>query len=207
MPTTPGVLSALGGLIADTQERFRQDHLLRPQRRDPATAGRRPRGARTGGPALDDRTDRQSTSRAAIRISADMRYRGQSFEIDTPLDPAALAQGDIGAVCAAFHHEHARLYGHSDAAAELQVIALRLVITAPTPKPQLRLLGAERHPAGAGQDRQRLAGWRAARSCAVPARRPQGGPDLSGAGHRRAGRLRRPASCPAFRHESTGTAT
>jgi N-methylhydantoinase A len=38
----------------------------------------------------------------------------------------------------AFHAEHARLYGHSDAAAPLQVVSLRLVITAATPKPALR---------------------------------------------------------------------
>jgi N-methylhydantoinase A len=141
VPTTPGVLSALGGLIADTKNDFVKTtyydltaltlRQLDLDRMELEAAARRWMAEQIG---RDDR--------AAIRISADMRYRGQSFEIDTPLESAALAQGDIGAVRAAFHREHARLYGHSDAAAELQVIALRLIITAPTPKPQLRLLEA-----------------------------------------------------------------
>jgi len=137
VPTTPGVLSALGGLIADLKNDFvkttyydltagtvrsLQDemHLLEAQARAWLTA--------EGGDA----------DQAAIHVSADMRYRGQSFEIDTPLKPDWLRDADMAAISDAFHVEHKRLYGHSDDAAPLQVVALRLVITSKTPKPGLR---------------------------------------------------------------------
>lgn len=137
VPTTPGVLSALGGLIADLKNDFvkttyydltedttralqKEMHLLEAQARDWLTA--------EGG----------DPDKASIQVSADMRYRGQSFEIDTPLKPDWLRDGDMREVSAAFHTEHRRLYGHSDEAAPLQVVALRLVITSQTPKPQLR---------------------------------------------------------------------
>ncbi len=136
VPTTPGVLSALGGLIADTKndfvrttyyplnrvslERLTQDLAL-------LDADARAWMIRETG----------SDSTAEIVVSADMRYRGQSFEIDTPLSAEALRQGDIDGISQAFHREHARLFGHSDDTSAIQVVALRLVITAPTPKPDL----------------------------------------------------------------------
>jgi N-methylhydantoinase A len=137
VPTTPGVLSALGGLVADIKNDFvkttycdldtRSMTELAKVAQDLETKAREWLASETG-----------SHDGAEIQVSADMRYRGQSFEIDTPLDPRWLAAGDIGAVTRAFHQEHERLYGHGDASAEVQVVALRLVITASTPKPELR---------------------------------------------------------------------
>jgi len=70
--------------------------------------------------------------------SAEMRYRGQSFELDTPLDPAAVAAGDISAMAQAFHAEHERVYGHSDPTAAVQIISLRLVISGRTARPEFK---------------------------------------------------------------------
>jgi N-methylhydantoinase A len=71
-----------------------------------------------------------------------MRYKGQSFEIDTPLELAWLQERNIDALSEAFHREHARLYGHSDLKAKIQIVALRLVIASVTPKPALRPIEA-----------------------------------------------------------------
>jgi N-methylhydantoinase A len=137
VPTTPGVLSALGGLIADLKNDFVKTtyYDLTPQtlqrlerERTALEAQAREWLAAEGG----------DTKTATIVISADMRYRGQSFEIDTPLQSDWLRNGDLASVAAAFHAQHRRLYGHSDAAAALQIVALRLVITSRTPKPRLR---------------------------------------------------------------------
>ena len=65
-----------------------------------------------------------------------MRYRGQSFELDTMLDAAAAVAGDTKAMAAAFHAEHRRVYGHADPAAAVQVISLRLVISGRIAKPE-----------------------------------------------------------------------
>ena len=149
VPTTPGVLSALGGLIADTKNDFVKtiyydlDAAALDQLRDDAraleTAARTWMAGEAGG--SDDGAP------ARITVSADMRYKGQSFEIDTPLELAWLQAGDIDALSDAFHREHARLYGHSDPKAKIQVVALRLVIAQVTPKPALRPIeGSEQAP-------------------------------------------------------------
>jgi N-methylhydantoinase A len=76
-----------------------------------------------------------------------MRYRGQSFEIDTPLDAGAVAAGDSAALAAAFHAEHKRVYGHCDPSAAVQVIALRLVIIGQTAKPVFKRYAPVSEPA------------------------------------------------------------
>jgi N-methylhydantoinase A len=148
VPTTPGVLSALGGLIADTKNDFVKtvyyelgaDTLLQLDRdREELEAAARAWMREQVG------TDAE----ASLHLSADMRYRGQSFEIDTPLSLDAIRRGDLAAVRQAFHHAHERLYGYGDARAPIQLITLRLVIVSPTPKPALQTI-----PEGEGLPRK-----------------------------------------------------
>lgn len=141
VPTAPGVLSALGGLIADTKNDFVKTtyyeldaetlSALRADAKELERTARAWMAEQTG-----------SSEHAQIQVSADMRYRGQSFEIDTPLPVSLLESEDLAGVRQAFHAGHARLYGHSDSNAQMQVVALRLVITARTPKPALKRLQA-----------------------------------------------------------------
>ncbi|SHJ77760.1 hydantoinase/oxoprolinase family protein [Paraburkholderia terricola] len=136
VPTTPGVLSALGGLIADTKNDFVRATYYPLDRESLALLREDLAHLEADARAW---VIREAGSDAAVEIvvSADMRYRGQSFEIDTPLAMEALTGGDLEAIAQAFHREHARLFGHSDEKSPIQVVALRLVITAPTPKPEL----------------------------------------------------------------------
>jgi N-methylhydantoinase A len=69
-----------------------------------------------------------------------MRYRGQSFEIETPLERDWILHGDIDAISNAFHQEHERMFGYKDAETKVMVINLRLVISSPSPKPTLPVL-------------------------------------------------------------------
>ena len=73
---------------------------------------------------------------ATLLVTADMRYRGQSYEIETPLEQSWIAAGDHAAIAAAFHKRHAEIYDHSDDAADVQIVALRVVIAGVTPKPE-----------------------------------------------------------------------
>ena len=136
VPPTPGVLSALGGLIADLKSDF-----LATVYRDLDEAGGQ--AVRTGFAALEERAlhwlrhDQGYQGAFRLAHSAELRYRGQSFEIDTPLDAAVVAAADQAAIAAAFHRAHERLYGHADRTAPLQVIAIRLVISGTTAKPEL----------------------------------------------------------------------
>ena len=142
VPTTPGVLSALGGLIADLKSDF-----VKTVYADLTAAslqGFRQVFAGLRQRALAWLREEQSyTGEAHFALSADMRYKGQSFEIETPLEEGDL--GSITSVAERFHAEHRRIYGHSDPSAAIQVIALRLVISGRTPKPDL-----QRIPEGGG---------------------------------------------------------
>ncbi|MCW5878563.1 MAG: hypothetical protein KIS80_06820, partial [Anaerolineales bacterium] len=60
--------------------------------------------------------------------SADLRYAGQSFELNLPLGPGLLA---------AFHQAHLVAYGYHDPAAAVELVTLRLRAVGLTEKPVL----------------------------------------------------------------------
>ncbi len=70
---------------------------------------------------------------ARIEASADMRYRGQSFELTIPLRETLLSD---------FHAAHQRIYGYQRPEAAVEIVNLRLRITGSTPKPQIQPLQA-----------------------------------------------------------------
>ena len=153
VPPTPGVLSALGGLIADLKNDFIKT----------VYADLSPEAM----PRLREEFDtlRQAAEKwlfadqgysgvPRLSYSAEMRYRGQSFEIDTPFDASVLADGEsaVNALGQAFHDEHLRVYGHSDPHAAIQIISLRLVIVGKVDKPEIPRFISD--PAKAVPDRQ-----------------------------------------------------
>lgn len=146
IPTTPGVLSALGGLVADVKNDF-----IRTVYLDLEAAAMPAIQAGFDGLRADaERWLREEQGhRGACRLvaSADMRYRGQSYEIETMLGAEDIAAGRVAALADAFHDAHARLFEHCDRAAPVQVINLRLVIVADTPRPALARLPAASEPA------------------------------------------------------------
>lgn len=136
VPPTPGVLSALGGLIADLKNDFIKTlylDLTQPvvERMEKEFAQLRARAETWL------RDDQGHAGTSTLTYSAEIRYTGQSFETETPLDIAAIERGDMKAVATAFHDEHVRIYGHADREAPLQVISLRLVISGTTSKPEM----------------------------------------------------------------------
>ena len=134
VPTAPGVLSALGGLIAEIRNDFLEtvyadlDAKALPRILASFT--------RLEGEARRWLAEEQRFSgEARLLPSADMRYRGQSFELEVPLKPDWLAAGDLTAMANAFHAEHERIYGHADWEAPIQVISVRTVIAGAVPAP------------------------------------------------------------------------
>jgi N-methylhydantoinase A len=136
VPPTPGVLSALGGLIADLKSDFLRTLYV------PLDADATPEIC-AGFAALRTqalrwlREEQGHAGPVTLRYSADLRYRGQSYELEAEIPEAAAEAGDVAALAAAFRAEHERVYGHADAAAPIQLIALRLVGAGPTRKPAL----------------------------------------------------------------------
>ena len=82
------------------------------------------------------RDEQRFDGEATLTYSADMRYRGQAFEIDTILEQRWIEDGRVDRIAQAFHDEHERVYGHADYEASVQVINLRLVVAGHPPKPE-----------------------------------------------------------------------
>ena len=135
VPPTPGVLSALGGLIADLKNDFIRTLYLDL---GPGTMPvLKEAFAELRANALSWLKDDQGYDGPyTLAFSADMRYRGQSFEIDAELDPEAIESGRFEALAEAFHVAHEQMYGHADRTAPVQLITARLVISGKTEKPQ-----------------------------------------------------------------------
>jgi N-methylhydantoinase A len=139
VPPTPGVVSALGGLIADLKNDFIRTVYCDLNAASLATLAA-PLAELERAATSWLRDGQRFAGAANLQVSADMRYAGQSYEIETALEGRWIAAGDLAAVAAAFHAEHARMFGHADPSAAIQVINLRVVISGQTPKPKLRPL-------------------------------------------------------------------
>lgn len=134
IPETPGVLAALGGLLADLRSDFVRVTFL-----DVDAATMPAIGEALSGLAAEARDwlhgSQGHEGEATLTISGDMRYRGQSYEIETPIAESWITGGNDKAIIAAFHTRHAEIYGHADEKADVQLVALRVVIAGRTPKP------------------------------------------------------------------------
>lgn len=144
VPATPGVLSALGGLVSDTKNDFISTvyrvldaDMVKGLEETYADLAAR---ARTW---LKD--DQRHAGEPNILFSADMRYAGQSFEIETVLEESWIAGGDLESIASAFHAQHERLYDYSDLHAPVQIINARVVISAPNPKPDFTVQQEDAH--------------------------------------------------------------
>jgi hypothetical protein len=60
---------------------------------------------------------------------ADLRYRGQSFELTVPLGPDLAAR---------FHRAHEERYGHADRTRQIELVAVRTAEVQPGPTIELR---------------------------------------------------------------------
>lgn len=134
IPPRPGVVSALGGLVSDVRNDFIRTLLMQV---DAATGPRIAEAAQ----ALHQaglrwlREEQKFDGPGEAFWFADMRYRGQSFEIEVPLETGWVLDGAIDPMVAAFHAAHEAVYDFRDEDSPVQIVNLRLVMSGTTPKP------------------------------------------------------------------------
>ncbi|RCS22575.1 hydantoinase/oxoprolinase family protein [Phyllobacterium salinisoli] len=120
----PGVVSALGGLVADLRGDFiRTVFVLVFEEAAPALREALDTLIQEGRAWLAEQGHQGPVD---LRISADMRYVGQSFEIEVPIEPAWIHDGNCAAMETAFHAMHVQLYDFSDPKGEVELVNLRL---------------------------------------------------------------------------------
>jgi N-methylhydantoinase A len=123
LPRAGGVLSALGLAISD----LRRDY-VRPMLGNLDDVSGTDLEAGYG--QLEELAIRDLTE-PRLERRADLRYRGQSFELTVPFS-------DLGELEARFHVEHSQRYGYRMEDEPVELVSLRLVATLPVPKPELR---------------------------------------------------------------------
>jgi N-methylhydantoinase A len=134
-PRASGVLAALGLVVSDRRRDAQRSVLLAgDELTDEALAGE--------SDALAERAREQlGDPEAEVRVTAELRYRGQAFEL------AVEAHGDADALREAFHAAHEEAYGFRDAEGEVELVTLRATATDPGPDVDAAAAGA--HAAGA----------------------------------------------------------
>jgi N-methylhydantoinase A len=152
VPPTPGILCALGMLVADLRHDLVRTHLA-------THAGLSAEAARAVFEPMREEArrllaaDRVPAERRHIEMRVDMRYIGQSYELPIPVDaptppspasrggqgrgPGGFGAADWAGLAPAFHAEHARRFGHSDPAAPLEVVSFAVTATGLIDTPEL----------------------------------------------------------------------
>lgn len=146
IPHRPGVVSALGGLISDLKCDFIATlfRTVEPGSM-PAIAAAVSRLEAQGRNWLH--RQQGFPGAGTVAITADMRYAGQSFEIEVPLERAWIDGGDVEAIRTAFDRKHTAVFDFADPASAVGIVNLRLVIAGTTAKPKLPELPSADGPA------------------------------------------------------------
>jgi N-methylhydantoinase A len=133
VPPAPGVLSALGLLMADVVYDSARAVLSRADalRDDPS-----PLTTAREAAAQDVRAVLSRHGTPALSLELDVRYVGQSYELGVPLD-APITASTVADAVAAFHDRHRTRYGHADPDEPVEVVALRVRGRVAEPPPEL----------------------------------------------------------------------
>lgn len=134
VPRYPGVLSALGMVLAPIVKDYVQTVMLDTRMLEPTAV-------EAGFAALETRASEemqaemhQMASQSApitLQRSYDLRYLGQSYELTTP------AAGDLDATLKSFHALHQQRFGHSHPDEPVQLVAVRLKAVVQPEAPEL----------------------------------------------------------------------
>jgi N-methylhydantoinase A len=134
IPLFPGVLSAFGMVAADVARDF-SEAVLEPVPEGAEEQERLACALAERFAALEARARQEMAAEAAgasswrAHLALDLRYQGQSYELTVPVTephPSAFAP--------AFHAAHGQRYGHAAPGRPLEVVTLRLKLSAPGPE-------------------------------------------------------------------------
>ncbi|MCM2446933.1 hydantoinase/oxoprolinase family protein [Rahnella sp. CG8] len=136
VPTTPSVFCALGGLVSDLSNDTLET--VHGQKVDGALVARKFKVLREQGAEwLSRQVPPECFVSKTFECWAEMRYVGQSFQVDVRLPDSAIEAEDIAAMHAAFHEEHERIYSHADKLAPVEFVDLRMRVRGSMSIPQL----------------------------------------------------------------------
>ncbi len=136
VPPAPGLLCAIGDLVADFRDEFAQTYIRLLAEAAPVVVasildelgGRADAWLAGEGIEAADRT---------VTYTADMRYHGQGYEIPVAIDPAEIRSVGVADLEERFNSLHEQLYGFRMHGTATEIVNLRSVGFGSVPKPEL----------------------------------------------------------------------
>lgn len=128
VPRSPGTLSAFGLLVSNFEIDKVCSHFVKSPSANDTTA------IESAFMAMEaegrEALTREGLEGAEIHVrrSADIRYGGQAYEIETPVSGGEFDATALAELKDSFHARHDEVYGYSDKDRDIEVVALRSVI-------------------------------------------------------------------------------
>ena len=114
VPKNPGILSAIGMLMADIIKDYSQTVMIGPEKRGEIEKRFQPLEERGRSELIQEGVD---AANVILETFLDMRYQGQSYEIIVPL---------VDDYVEMFHELHEKTYGYSNRDKTVEIVNLRL---------------------------------------------------------------------------------
>jgi len=129
VPPRPGLLSALGLLHADVRGDFSLTRFMRALPSNLAAINAGFAQLRAQGEAWIE-GEIGPGARSAFEWSADLRYVGQNFELILPVESANVFPDALDRLVEKFHARHGEFYGYDMRSQGVEIVNLRLAVTA-----------------------------------------------------------------------------
>jgi N-methylhydantoinase A len=154
VPRNPGVLSTIGLLNADVRDDYVRTRVWEGPEfpADEVGAGFDELAAS----ALTSSGGEVDPGRALYERSADLRYRGQGFELTVDVPEATIDAAAMATLRDRFHAAHERLYGYALRSAPVELVNLRVTVSVPLPKAQASEIAPQAGPIDAARVGERL---------------------------------------------------
>jgi N-methylhydantoinase A len=92
-------------------------------------------------------TDGIEPAKRKFELSADLRYRGQAFELTVPWGEVPLDENGVGEICLRFHAQHAQRFSYANPEDAVELVTLRLAAIGRMARPKVL---AEQHSSADG---------------------------------------------------------
>ena len=136
VPPAPGLLCAIGDLVADFRDEFAQTYIRVLPEADPSDVASILESLGMRAKAFLD-GEGIEPERQQIAYSADMRYHRQGYEIPVAVDPADVRANGLAGLEERFDALHEQLYGFRMHDTQTEIVNLRAIGSGVVPKPEL----------------------------------------------------------------------
>ncbi|MDQ7908027.1 hydantoinase/oxoprolinase family protein [Phytohabitans sp. ZYX-F-186] len=137
IPPTPGALSAFGAARSDLEGDlvapvYRKLSVVEPGDVAAAWKSTKDRAAEW----LANEQDSLPVTGTVVSWSLEMRYEGQGFDVNVPVEERWLVDGDAAALGEAFHRAHEATFGHASRGSDIWVKEMRAHLVSVVAKPE-----------------------------------------------------------------------